>query len=353
MVTAMVEPAAADLVLRIPSPAFTTHPPDVRNPGLVPAAVKDAMAYAWGSRHYGARDVTVRRMRDVYVVGEGLVFDRNGVVVRPSITQHSPAEVDAAAVQVQAAMAENLAVVSGVTLLCAKRGAANYGHWLYEMLPVAALGLERLQAAEWRALIPQAEGQLAAVFHASLALLGVPLGQVAMMGLAPQRFEELLIVEGLTAHGRYVSPLVTECLASLAARVTPGNAPFLWVSRAGDSRSLWNEAEICAVLQGSGWNICRPGTMSFVQQVALFKGARHIAGVGGAGLVNLVFAASGARITNFMPAAMPDTLFWLLAELCGHEYVEVRSPHPDKIVGLNAWDSSLVLTLPDVLAYLA
>ncbi len=82
----MIEPAAADLALCIPSRAFATRPPKVRNRALVPAAIAEAMSYAWGSRSYAACDVTVHRARDVYVMGEGLVFDRNLAVVRSSIT---------------------------------------------------------------------------------------------------------------------------------------------------------------------------------------------------------------------------------------------------------------------------
>lgn len=347
--------AAADgVALRVPSPGFTTRPPAVRNRALVPAAALDAMAFAWNTRAYAARDVTLRRMRDAYVLGEGLVFNRDLAVASASVTQHSPAEVDAAAVRLRAAVAAGgIPTLPGTTLLCAKRGATNYGHWMYEMLPVAWLGRTKLRAGEWRALVPGVEGRLGAAIRDALDLLGIPPGQVAAAMPAPQRVEELLIVEGLTAHGRYISPLVADCLADLAGGIAPGEAERLWVSRAGESRSFWNEAELCAVFAGSGWTVCRPGELPLREQIRLFKGARHIAGVAGAGLANLAFAAPGARVTSFTPAAMPETFFWLLSELCGHDYREIRSPQAERKVGTAAWDGSLVLGLPDVLAYLA
>jgi len=238
-------------------------------------------------------------------------------------------------------------------LLCAKRGAENYGHWIYEMLPVAWLGRAQLRAAAWRALAPPGTGRLTAVIQDSFELLDVSSDQVATTAATPQHVDEILIIEGLTSHGHYISPLVVDCLTDLGRQIPAVDAERLWVSRAGDSRSLWNEAELCAVLAGSGWTICRPGEMRLRQQIALFKGARHIAGVSGAGLTNLAFAAPGARITNFAPAGMPETSFWLLSELCGPDYIEVRSPQAEKQVGLNAWDGSLVLGLADILAYLA
>ncbi|MBC7799803.1 MAG: hypothetical protein H7Z10_04210, partial [Gemmatimonadaceae bacterium] len=159
MVAAMVEPQ--DLVRRIPSRRFATRAPVVRNAHLIPPAAQDAMAYAWGTRDYPPRDVTIHRVPGAFVLGEGLVFDHTGVVVRPTITQHSPAEVDAAEALLHAAMTTGaIPFIPGTTLLCAKRGAVNYGHWLYEMLPVAALGLAELQAGAWRAMVPHASGPL-------------------------------------------------------------------------------------------------------------------------------------------------------------------------------------------------
>lgn len=347
--------APADgVALRVPSPGFTTRPPVVRNRTLVPAAVLDQMAFAWNSRAYPARDVVLRRVQNAYVLGEGLVFDQDFAVVPASVTQHAPAEVDAAAARLRAAAAAGgIPTLPGTTLLCVKRGAANYGHWMYEMLPVAWLGRTQLRAGEWRALVPGAEGRLGAAVRDALGLLGVPPGQVATLASAPQHVEEILIVEGLTAHGRYISPLVVDCLADLAGGIAPGDAERLWVSRAGESRSFWNEAELCAVLAASGWTVCQPGRLPLREQVRLFKGARHVAGAAGAGLANLAFAAPGARVTSFTPAAMPETFFWLLSELCGHDYREIRSPQAERKVGYTAWDGSLVLGLPDVLACLA
>ena len=344
---------AGGVALRVPSPGFATRPPAVRNRALVPAAALDAMAFAWNSRAYPARDVVLRRVPNAYVLGEGLVFDQNLAVVPASVTQHAPAEVDAAAARLRAMAAGGIPTLPGTTLLCAKRGATNYGHWLYEMLPVAWLGRTQLCAGEWRALVPGAEGRLGAVIRDALGLLGVPPGQVAAVMPTPQRAEELLIVEGLTAHGRYISPLVAECLADLSRGIALGEAERLWVSRAGENRSFWNEAELCAVLAASGWTVCQPGRLPLREQVRLFKGAQHVAGVAGAGLANLAFAAPGARVTSFTPAAMPETFFWLLSELCGHDYREIRTPQAERKVGTTAWDGSLVLGLPDVLAYLA
>lgn len=343
-----------DGTYHLPSPAFTTRPPVVRNAGLISAATLAPMRLAWDVRHYHARNVTMHDMRDVFVVGEGLVFDRDLAIMPASITQHTPTEIEAAQHRLQAALAAKaVARQHGQTILCLKRGTTNYGHWLVEMLPVAFLCLGALQARKMFVLAPAPGGPLGAVPADSLDLLGVPSDQVRGSGGSPQWFERLLVPEGLTWHGHYISPLVLEALDRMGHGIPPGRASRVWVSRAGDHRALHREAGLCAALAGLGWAIVQPSRMRLRDQVALFKGARHVAGVAGAGLANLVFAPPPARVTGFVPAAMQDTFFWLLSELRGHDYTDVRCPAVGPATGPMPWDAALTMPVPEILSHLA
>ena len=335
----------------IPSPAFTTRPPVVRNAGLIPADIRAAMHPALGTRAHGPGSVTMHDLRDVYVIGEGLVFDRNLQLAPPSVTQHSPAEIEGARMRLGAALAAGpIEQHAGRTVLCIKRGASNYGHWLAEMLPVAALCLPAIQAGACRALFP--DGPLGRVPADSLAMLGVPHAQLLPHDGTPQSFARLTVAEGLTWHGHHLSPLVIGALDRMAAGVPAGLAAKVWVSRAKLARTLWREADLEAMLSAQGWTVARPGGMALCDQIALFKGARHIAGVTGAGLTNLVFASPPARVTAFMPAGMPDTFYWLLSELRGHDYTEVRCVQGGTPTGPAPWDVALVEHLPSILSHL-
>jgi capsular polysaccharide biosynthesis protein len=101
-----------------------------------------------------------------------------------------------------------------------------------------------------------------------------------------------------------------------------------------------------------GWAIADPALFTFRQQIALFRGARRIAGVSGAGLSNLVFAPRGAQATCFTPANMPDTFYWLLCELGAKRYREIRCPQDLGLRGTEPWDTKLAISLPDALAQL-
>ena len=336
------------------SPAFTTRAPVVLNAGLIPPEAEAHMRLAWDMRQVAARMVKVHELRDVFIAGEGLVFDRNLAVVPGSGTQHSPAEVEAGRQAVAVARAAGkLAPQAGRTLLCLKRGAGNYGHWLAEMLPLAFLWLGVLQAGTCWVLAPAPGGPLGQVVPESLDLMGVPAEQVRSAYGRPQWFEHLILAEGLTWHGTYLSPLVITALDWLARDVLPGPHRRVWVSRAGAIRTLAGEAGLCRMLATKGWTIAQPGGMRLRDQIGLFKGARQIAGVAGAGLANLAFARPPARVTAFVPANMCDTFFWLLSELRGHDYTDVRCALAGPATGISPWDGTLSLPLPSILSCLA
>src|ERR1700712_167823 len=102
----VVEPAGSGVLVGIRSPGFETVPPDFTQPELIPDSVRQA-CLAWEQRRFAPREVTIRVARDVFVAAEGLVFDREGQVLRASIHQHEPEMIAAAADAVRrAAMGE-------------------------------------------------------------------------------------------------------------------------------------------------------------------------------------------------------------------------------------------------------
>lgn len=350
----LVYPPPGSLIDQLTSPAFATSPPDIRNAHLIPPDIAAAMAPAWSTRHFPERPVGVYRLDDVYVVGEGLVFDRDRALLAPSVTQHSPPEIAAALARLDHAIAAGTLVHDpGTTLLCQKRGLANFGHWLIELLPIAYLCLANVRTNGWSVLAPELPGRIGAVIRYSLAAIGVPGAAIRLGDGAPRRVDSLILVDGLTAHGYTISPLVLPALDALMAAVPADPPAPLWISRAGSPRSFWDEPDLERILSTLGWRILTPGSMPLHAQIAAFKGATRIAGVHGAGLTGLVFAPPGTPITTFAPAAMPDTFFWLLSALRGQAYREVRAPQAPVARGPTAWDATLLLSLPEVLAGLA
>lgn len=138
----------------------------------------------------------------------------------------------------------------------------------------------------------------------------------------------------------------------IGARVPALSYDKLWMSRAGERRSLIREAEQHQILEAAGWTVIRPGTLTFRQQIAVAKGARHMAGVNGAGLANLMFMRPGGTLTSFVPALMPDLFYF---QFCVHRlltYREIRSEQTHELGGSTVWDAPLNIPIEDVLSHL-
>jgi len=299
-----------------------------------------------------AQPVTCHMLKEATVEGPGLVFDEALRLVSDTVHQSTEAEIDHAELLVHEAGGKGLQTIPGVTLLVEKAGIGNYGHWLVEMLPIAWLNRRFLNSNWWRVRLPSMGGAMEAIAKDSLALIGVPDSQMLPRPSGPARYEQLVLMRGLTYHGIRYSPLVIECLEALAADIEPAPPAKLWFSRRGAKRSLDHEPAICAALARNGWLILEPGLLTLREQIAYSKGAIEIAGTVGAGLTNLAFAPRHIRVTAFMPAAMPDVFFWMLAGFKQQDFREVRCSHPPGPPGSAAWEARLQLSVDEALSTL-
>lgn len=339
-------------IFALTSPGFDAAYPSVVNKELIPEPVLQAMEWAWNTQRFPERPVRVVRLSDVWVAKEGLVFDRNGNLYRETITQHSEAEIDQAHVAVLGAMEREEELGGwdrgGPVLLCKKRGIGNYGHWLMEMLPKAHLVHTHLPDLCSRFLVAHVPAHLNNSMAFSLSMLGIDLTRTVVVDDTPRRFADLLLVDGLTEHGGYMSPLVLDSIDTLLEGVASAGAERLFVTRRSTGiRRVVDEDALAAHAVARGYRVIEPGLLDLPEQIALFKGASRIVGVMGAAMTNIAFAPPGARIVNLTPAGMPDTFFWFIATLRGLDYTEVRCAQSGPVRGVMPWDTDLVLSPED------
>ncbi|WP_158806332.1 DUF563 domain-containing protein [Acidisoma sp. L85] len=336
------------------SPAFSTSPPQLRNAELLSPRLRELYKHLWNQTR-PREEIVCSVVLNAIVEGPGLVFDADLNLIRQTIHQATPAEIEAATHGVHHYVKNGLlATKPGVTLLCEKAGIGNYGHWLIEMLPIAFLNLKHLCVpGGWRLRLPVAGSAMNAVMLASTELIGVPPSQIDIRDNGPQQYEQLVIMRGLSHHGIHYSPRIIDCMEQMAAAVPAQGVEKIWVSRVGERRSIADEAETCMKLAEQGWYIAEPGKMTLRDQISLFKGARRIAGVNGAGLTNLVFASSEAEITSFIPSPMPDVFFWMLAGFKGQTYREVRCRQMEDPQEPEGWNSKLLINISDILSGLS
>ena len=101
----------------------------------------------------------------------------------------------------------------------------------------------------------------------------------------------------------------------------PGATRKLYVARTdAQSRVMRNEGTVIEEMRHRGYEIVIPGSLSFTEQVQLFRSARLVVGPHGAGLTNIIFCEPGATVYELVPAGYTNSCFCNLAMVCGLQY---------------------------------
>ncbi|GAN68454.1 glycosyltransferase family 61 protein [Acetobacter orleanensis] len=312
------------LVADVPSPAFQLAPPRVLNPSHIPPHILDAMRPGWFTGAYPAGSVRVTKLFDVYVTMEGLVFTQDKKLVQQSIAQHTPEECAQGLAQIrEAEQTQTVKVVGPSSLLLRKRGEQNYGHWMVELLPKLWLAEEHLPLCSL--VVPRVSGNFARVVRDSVAFSTAFLPLFHDMGLQDVAFfKELVVVDGLTNHGVYMSPLVFSRTQNMVDRVPGAQLCKLYLTRRNRGRTVRDEESLMAFLQEQGFLCVDPAELTLLEQIRLFKHAECVVGVMGAAMTNIMFCRKGTRVINLAPGTMPDTFFYFIAGLRELDYYEIR-----------------------------
>jgi capsular polysaccharide biosynthesis protein len=343
-----VDPAVR---LRLLSPAFATRMPDIRNAASIPAGSWQSMAVSFNRRVFGGRNVTFRMIEEAVVVGEGVVFDRNLDLVRGTNRLMGDALVERCRQAAQESRRAAMRRITGMSVLCKTANPNNYGHFLMDMYPKAWLASRLLSGRSLTYIIHQTDNL--PVAQDALTGIGINPFAISVTDHQPVHCEQLIVIDGLTSHGVYQSPLCAQALAELAGPVPATPYPKVFVTRDARDRRLHNQEAVEAVLRDRGFTIVEPGLMTLTEQISLFKGASTVVGALGAALTNIAFCPRGSRIVALTSQSFPDTFFWFLSQHLGHDYREVRCADiSGKPQEPGSWNAGFTLGAED-LAFLA
>jgi hypothetical protein len=216
----------------------------------------------------------------------------------------------------------DLVAVPKFTFDFAPRKLRNFGHWLLDCVPqVVALSAVDPSA---RFLLPS---PLRGFQRATLGLVGVTPDQMVPWEGDPLTIGRLLVFESEgRAGGRPLSALL-EMRHRLTERRTAATRPGtrrIYVSRrdAGPGRQwVANEPEIEAMFAARGFDVVVMADCPLDEQIRLFREARVVAGVSGAGLADIVFCAPDTHVI----VLLSDSLMTWYADERGARSNWVRS----------------------------
>jgi capsular polysaccharide biosynthesis protein len=310
------------IALRLLSPSFVTRVPDILNAALIPAASWQAMAISFNRRVFGGRTVTLRLIPEAIVAGQGLVFDHNLNLVPGTDRKTPDAEVEHYRSLAREGRGAGLRRIAGMTVVCKTRSPHNFGHFLVDMFPKAWLATRLLDRRHFNYVVQETD--LLPVVREAFTRIGVNPFAISVTDDMPVLCESALVIDGLSHHGIYQSPICVQALSDLAAPIPAAPYAKVFVSRQAQDRLLLNQEAVEAVMRGRGFAIVDPGRMTLAEQISLFKGATTVVGPLGAALTNIAFCPRGSRVVALTAQSFPDTLFWFLSQHCGHDYREVR-----------------------------
>lgn len=202
--------------------------------------------------------------------------------------------------------------IEGVALLVAQSERQNYGHFLFDIVPLIDLGLE-IGA-------PMVSWPMSAWQRSICARMGLTMGRVREIPALTHLIDQPIISNRLSGNGTScvhprVRPIFEKIKANVAAdSLEPKPRRFFLMRSQRGHRRLNNQVELAEALAVRGIVALRPETLSFDDQVTLFSGAELIVAEFGAALANVVFCAPNVRIVEIICEGQNDP--WS-AHLCG------------------------------------
>jgi capsular polysaccharide biosynthesis protein len=207
--------------------------------------------------------------------------------------------------------------IAGAAMLVGNPWAHNYHHWLIN-------GLLRLwwtsQFAELQEIPLIVPSHMTSFQQESLAALGVDPRRLLPFDGSLWQIDRLFF----PANGDYW-PLQMRWLRQrffehYRLSEAPGRRR-IYVSRAdAPGRRVTNEAEVVEMLKRRGFEVLQLASLPLGEQVRAFAEAKLIVGPHGAGLTNIVFAASNATIVELHPRDEINHALWVEASALRLKY---------------------------------
>ena len=334
---------------------FEAAAPDVVDPHLTPASVLAPLARAWLRPTQPGGVVSAYRLEDVTVLRGGVLCDAGGRFYRGSIGGLSPGDLVARVAEADS----ELVALDRLGVLCKPFGDPDsLRHWLLEGLPLAWLVRQHpdFRAHDLAAavlVVDDAAEPLRQLMIDGLQILAPPTPVATFVRNTPLRAVDLVVFDGLARPDGQPSLLAADWLRASAAKVPVGPPQLLFVSPTGSVGSGFHEPEAADLAaRGEGWTVIHPTRRNFQQQVALFKGALAVVGLGGDGMAPIAFARPGTKIVHLAPATTADTTVWRLAAQAGLDYQEIRCAQTDDQPDRAAAQRDLIMTPTELRALL-
>ena len=195
--------------------------------------------------------------------------------------------------------------------------ARNYYHWLIEELPLLLRALER----EPKLTVLVHEGGITERHRIVERELGIKIHSTTTTVRLADHF-----LPGRANDSWFIHPRDAELLVEFGSRLvrTTSESPErLYISRRNAARSLPGEVELEQQLTDLGFRVVHPESVSWIDQINLFRKAKVVVAPHGAGLSNLVFSEPGVQVIELTNGRHYNRCFEWLCHVARHSYLPI------------------------------
>ncbi len=198
-------------------------------------------------------------------------------------------------------------------------GFHNYGHFLYDGLPVVYMLMAALHAGAAEIIGPP----LAVWQHDILSMLGIARRYRAIH--RPSVFRKIVVSSHISLHVPYPTRFARpafDALRFLAGGPIGVRDRKVFISRQFDSkkRVLINRHAVEELFRQAGFEIVAPERLTVMEQIRLFASCAIVAGKSGAAMANVGFCDPGTRVFEIQPEAFVEGWIRAACMLFGHEW---------------------------------
>lgn len=233
-------------------------------------------------------------------------------------------------------------------LLIGGSGSTNYFHWLFDSLARIHLLKKSgwFDKVDWF-VVPSYKVDYQ---RDSLSMLGISRDKIIEGDVELHIQADLLLA---STYVRYFEHVPLWCCNFLRDNFlksqTVENAdtsPLVYISRRdANRRRIVNEDELIELLSGYGFKSYELTGLSFLEKIELFRKAKVVVAVHGAGQANLVFCDKGAEVLEIIPDGFVFPIFYDISNKVGVNYTYLISKADTAKTTIN---SNIVVDLEEV-----
>ena len=272
-------------------------------------------------------------LNDATVVGQGSVITKGGCLIRESAAEflaHDQApdglvKSDCGAFEL---VSDRELWIDRPSLLLKRPWYKNYGHWLVDAAPLAALASRFILSDDWQVVVGEQDSRgMMKVVAECLELLLPDTTAIAHPNSEVWRFRKLHYVTPVHIPPLFKFPLGLMALQALTLRKSLNKQTTrrrLYIRRRiQDDRALDNEEDVLELCGRLAIDAVYPEELTFIEQAELFHSADLVLGVKGAAMTNTLFCPAGAHVVIMSPSDFSDPFYWDLVAQGGADYSEI------------------------------